>query len=89
MSGDHLREVGKIGHAWDRDLVSFTTNITFPELAVQPKYKALILAAAFLLVSFLVHLLTYILVLMIHKSKQTIEQQTRSNLDVLDFVDVR
>ncbi|XP_039757865.1 phospholipid scramblase 2-like [Pararge aegeria] len=49
LTGDSLRQVGKIAHAWDRELVSFTTNINFPVHAVQPKHKALILAAAFLL----------------------------------------
>ncbi|CAH0727563.1 unnamed protein product, partial [Brenthis ino] len=49
LSGDSLREVGSISHGWDRELVSFTTNINYPNVVVQPKHKALILAAAFLL----------------------------------------
>ncbi|XP_034831558.2 uncharacterized protein [Maniola hyperantus] len=49
LTGDSLRQVGKICHGWDRELVSFTTNISYPAHAVQPKHKALILAAAFLL----------------------------------------
>uniref|UniRef100_A0A1E1WNK9 Phospholipid scramblase n=2 Tax=Pectinophora gossypiella TaxID=13191 RepID=A0A1E1WNK9_PECGO len=49
LTGDSLRELGKIVHGWDRDLVSFTTTVNFPETAVQPKHKALLLAAAFLM----------------------------------------
>ncbi|XP_068626520.1 uncharacterized protein [Battus philenor] len=49
LSGDSLREVGKISHGWDRELVNFTTTLVFPETAVQPKHKALLLAATFLL----------------------------------------
>lgn len=50
MTGDSLREVGKIAHGWDRDLVSFTTTLTIPNTAVQPRHKALLLAASFLMV---------------------------------------
>lgn len=50
MSGDSLREVGRITHAWDTALVSFTTTLNMPNIAVQPKHKALLLAAGFLLV---------------------------------------
>ncbi|XP_075976346.1 phospholipid scramblase 2 [Anticarsia gemmatalis] len=49
MTGDSLRVVGKIAHGWDRELVSFTTTLQMPDTAVQPKHKALLLAAAFLL----------------------------------------
>lgn len=49
MTGDSLRVVGKIAHGWDRELNSFTTTVQVPAPAVQPKHKALILAAAFLL----------------------------------------
>ncbi|CAH2102168.1 unnamed protein product [Euphydryas editha] len=49
LSGDSLRQVGKISHGWDRELVSFTTNVVYPTVTVQPKHKALLLAAAFLL----------------------------------------
>ncbi|XP_047018924.1 uncharacterized protein LOC124629539 [Helicoverpa zea] len=49
MTGDSLREVGRIAHGWDRDLNSFTTTLQIPTTAVQPKHKALLLAAAFLL----------------------------------------
>uniref|UniRef100_A0A2A4JGQ3 Phospholipid scramblase n=1 Tax=Heliothis virescens TaxID=7102 RepID=A0A2A4JGQ3_HELVI len=49
MTGDSLREVGKIAHGWDRDLNSFATTLKIPTTAVQPKHKALLLAAAFLL----------------------------------------
>lgn len=57
MSGDSLRMVGRINHGWDRELVNFVTTITFPDHAVQPKHKALLLAAAFLLVIFMFLLL--------------------------------
>ncbi|CAG9581752.1 unnamed protein product [Danaus chrysippus] len=49
LTGDSLREVGRISHGWNTDVGSFTTNISFPDLAVQPKHKALLLAAGFLL----------------------------------------
>ncbi|XP_061708216.1 uncharacterized protein LOC133518570 [Cydia pomonella] len=49
MTGDSLREVGKIAHGWDRELVSFTTTLSIPHNAVQPRHKALLLAASFLL----------------------------------------
>ncbi|CAK1602369.1 unnamed protein product [Parnassius mnemosyne] len=49
MSGDSLREVGKISHGWHRELVNFATILKFPDGAVQPKHKALLLAATFLL----------------------------------------
>ncbi|XP_060806630.1 phospholipid scramblase 2 [Amyelois transitella] len=49
MTGDSLREVGKISHGWDRDLNSFATTIQVPNATVQPKHKALLLGAAFLL----------------------------------------
>ncbi|XP_072936918.1 uncharacterized protein [Epargyreus clarus] len=49
LTADGLREIGKIAHGWDRELVSFTTTVIFPETTAQPKYKALLLAAAFLL----------------------------------------
>ncbi|XP_030022135.1 phospholipid scramblase 2 isoform X2 [Manduca sexta] len=49
MTGDSLREVGRIAHGWDRDLVSFVTTLQIPDAAVQPKHKALLLAATFLL----------------------------------------
>ncbi|KAJ8735811.1 hypothetical protein PYW07_007431 [Mythimna separata] len=49
MTSDSLRVVGKIAHGWDRELNSFITKIQMPAPAVQPKHKALILAAAFLL----------------------------------------
>ncbi|XP_026486588.2 uncharacterized protein LOC113393760 [Vanessa tameamea] len=49
LSGDSLREVGTISHGWDRELVAFTTNIIYPTDTAQPKHKALLLAAAFLL----------------------------------------
>ncbi|XP_041975667.1 phospholipid scramblase 1-like [Aricia agestis] len=49
LSGDSLREVGKISHGWDRELVSFTTLVELPDTAALPKHKALVLAAAFLL----------------------------------------
>ncbi|KAI8438880.1 hypothetical protein MSG28_011216 [Choristoneura fumiferana] len=52
MTGDSLREVGKIAHGWDRDLVSFTTTLTIPNTAVQPRHKALLLAASFLMHNF-------------------------------------
>lgn len=53
MSGDSLREVGKIVHGWDRELVSFTTTLHMPDTAVQPKHKALLLGATFLMVGFI------------------------------------
>lgn len=56
MSGDSLREVGKISHGWDRELVNFTTTLVFPETAVQPKHKALLLAATFLMVINLIYI---------------------------------
>ncbi|XP_053614647.1 uncharacterized protein LOC128677665 [Plodia interpunctella] len=49
MTGDSLREVGKISHGWDRDLNSFATTVQVPNATVQPKHKALLLGAAFLL----------------------------------------
>ncbi|RVE40755.1 hypothetical protein evm_014596, partial [Chilo suppressalis] len=49
LTKDALREVGKIAHGWDREVNSFTTTLTFPDSAAQPKHKALLLAAAFLL----------------------------------------
>ncbi|CAH2050798.1 unnamed protein product, partial [Iphiclides podalirius] len=49
MSGDSLREMGKISHGWDRELVNFATTLKFPDTAVQPKHKALLLAATFLM----------------------------------------
>ncbi|VVC95225.1 unnamed protein product [Leptidea sinapis] len=49
LTGDSLRQVGKISHSWDRELVSFVTNVRFPDAAVQPKHKALLLAASFLM----------------------------------------
>lgn len=49
MTGDSLREVGKIVHGWDQQLVNFTTTLQIPNTAVQPKHKALLLAATFLL----------------------------------------
>ncbi|CAB3241087.1 unnamed protein product [Arctia plantaginis] len=49
MSGDSLLEMGRIVHAWDTELVSFTTTVDMPNVAVQPKHKALLLAAGFLL----------------------------------------
>ncbi|KAH9628378.1 hypothetical protein HF086_015908 [Spodoptera exigua] len=49
MTSDCLRQVGRIAHGWDRDLNSFTTTLQVPDAAVQPKHKALLLAAAFLL----------------------------------------
>lgn len=49
MTSDCLRQVGRIAHGWDRDLNSFTTTLQVPDAAVQPKHKALLLAASFLL----------------------------------------
>ncbi|KAJ0182317.1 hypothetical protein K1T71_001686 [Dendrolimus kikuchii] len=49
MTPDSLREVGRISHGWDRDLVSFATTLQIPDIAVQPKHKSLLLAAVFLL----------------------------------------
>ncbi|XP_038207713.1 phospholipid scramblase 2-like [Zerene cesonia] len=49
LTSDSLRQVGKIFHSWDRELVSFVTTVLFPDCAVQPKSKALLLAATFLL----------------------------------------
>ncbi|KAL4716846.1 hypothetical protein ACJJTC_012657 [Scirpophaga incertulas] len=48
LSGDGLRQLGHITHGWDRDLNSFATTLYLPESAVQPKQKALLLAATFL-----------------------------------------
>ncbi|CAH0766177.1 unnamed protein product [Diatraea saccharalis] len=52
LTKDALRELGTISHGWDRELNSFTTTVCYPDIAVQPKHKALLLAAAFLLVRF-------------------------------------
>ncbi|XP_052757765.1 uncharacterized protein LOC113522408 [Galleria mellonella] len=49
MSADSLREVGKIAHGWDRALNSFVTTLQIPNTTVQPKHKALLLGAIFLL----------------------------------------
>ncbi|XP_026738939.1 phospholipid scramblase 2 [Trichoplusia ni] len=49
MTCDSLREVGRIEHGWDRNLNSFVTTLSIPSSAVQPKHKALLLSAAFLL----------------------------------------
>ncbi|XP_059051100.1 uncharacterized protein LOC131845948 [Achroia grisella] len=49
MSGDALREVGKIAHGWDRDLNSFVTTLQIPNTTVLPKHKGLLLGAVFLL----------------------------------------
>ncbi|KAI5645024.1 scramblase domain-containing protein [Phthorimaea operculella] len=49
LTGDSLRELGKIVHGWDRELVNFTTTLHFPDSGAQPKHKALLLAAAFLM----------------------------------------
>ncbi|CAK1540269.1 unnamed protein product [Leptosia nina] len=49
LTGDSLRVVGKISHSWDRELNSFVTSVEFPHCAVEPKQKALLLAATFLI----------------------------------------
>ncbi|XP_022119207.2 phospholipid scramblase 2 [Pieris rapae] len=49
LSSDFLREVGKISHRWEGDVNSFVTAIDFPLCASDPKQKALLLAATFLL----------------------------------------
>ncbi|KAM3967866.1 phospholipid scramblase 2-like [Aphomia sociella] len=49
LTGDSLRELGKIAHGWDRDLNSFVTTLHIPNTTVQPRHKALLLGAAFLL----------------------------------------
>lgn len=51
MSGDALREEGSIVHGWDREIVNFTTTLNMPEGATQPRHKALLLGATFLMVS--------------------------------------
>lgn len=51
LTADSSRIVGRIAHGWDRNLVSFATTLQIPDTAVQPKHKALLLAATFLLVS--------------------------------------
>ncbi|KOB77154.1 putative zinc finger protein [Operophtera brumata] len=56
LTGDSLREVGRIAHGWDRDLVSFATTLQIPDLAVQPKHKCLLLAATFLLFLYIIYL---------------------------------
>ncbi|CAG9135921.1 unnamed protein product [Plutella xylostella] len=50
MSPDGLRVAGRIVHGWDRELVSFTTTLHVPASASQPRHKALLLAATFLMV---------------------------------------
>ncbi|GBO99355.1 hypothetical protein EVAR_588_1 [Eumeta japonica] len=51
LSADSLREEGQIEHRWSRELINHTTTLQLPRRAVQPRHKALLLAAAFLLVS--------------------------------------
>ncbi|CAG9135922.1 unnamed protein product [Plutella xylostella] len=49
MRSDGLRVAGRIVHGWDRELVSFTTTLHVPASASQPRHKALLLAATFLM----------------------------------------
>lgn len=44
--------LGTISHQWDQITVGYNTTIIFPGRTLDAKHKALILGAAFLLVSF-------------------------------------
>lgn len=51
LSSDRQSIVGSIKHQWDHILVGYTLVVNFPERNLNVKHKALLIGAAFLLVS--------------------------------------
>lgn len=49
-SNDGLTQLGSINHQWDQVQNEYNISITFPSHRDDPKYKAIVIGAAFLLV---------------------------------------
>jgi len=49
LSGDSMTQQGTISHRWEETAANFIMKVTFPTMAADPKVKALVIGAAFLL----------------------------------------